>query len=250
MDRSRGKAASSRRNFMKSAGTVTASVVASSLFRDTAQALPALPFNPATADAMPTRNLGRTGHRVAIFSLGGQAAIEQPDNQAVAVPIVERAIDHEVNYIDTAALYGGKQRWSQRHIGEVMKHRRGQVYLASQTDDRPPDRSLRLLEESLRLLALWPKPGLGMGLTRSPARHPEHEGGALFHALAACEHGDHRLRLCGPARGEHPAGARLRPFDRAADGCLDDAHQTSRAAIAVFAELGVNVFLAGPDIAD
>jgi aryl-alcohol dehydrogenase-like predicted oxidoreductase len=152
MDFSRDKLASSRRNFLKTTGTVTASVVAGGLFRNPAQALPALPFNPATADAMPTRNLGRTGHRVAIFSLGGQAAIEQPNNQAVAVSIVERAIDLGVNYIDTAALYGGKQRWSQRYIGEVMKHRRSQVYLASKTDDRTRDGSLRLLEESLKLL--------------------------------------------------------------------------------------------------
>ena len=50
---------------------------------------------------MPTRNLGRTGYRVAIFGLGGQAAVERPENEAVAVPIVERALDLGVNYVDT-----------------------------------------------------------------------------------------------------------------------------------------------------
>jgi hypothetical protein len=101
---------------------------------------------------MPTRNLGRTGYRVGIFSLGGQAAVEQPNNEAVAVPIVERAIDLGVNYIDTAAAYGGPQRWSQRHIGQVMARRRAEVWLSSKTNDRTRDGSLRLLDESLRLL--------------------------------------------------------------------------------------------------
>ena len=57
-----------------------------------------------------------------------------------------------MNYIDTAAAYGGDQRWSQRYIGEVMKRRRKEVFLASKTNDRTRDGSLRLLEESLRLL--------------------------------------------------------------------------------------------------
>jgi len=104
---------------------------------------------PAT---MPTRNLGRTGHRVKLFSLGGQGAIEQPDNAGIAVPIVERAIDLGVNYIDTAARYGGAERWSQRYIGEVMARRRKEVFLASKTHDRTADGSRRLLEDSFRLL--------------------------------------------------------------------------------------------------
>ena len=35
-----------------------------------------LPYNPRTHKAMPTRNLGRTGYQVGIFSLGGQATLE------------------------------------------------------------------------------------------------------------------------------------------------------------------------------
>ena len=149
-------ASSSRRNFLKTTGAVTAGAFAGSLLPDTASASPAAslsaPFNPATAGAMPTRNLGRTGHRPGIFSLGGQASIEQPNNEAVAVPIIERALDLGVNYVDTAAMYGGKERWSQRYFGQVLKRRRSQVYLASKTHDRSRDGSLALLEESLKLL--------------------------------------------------------------------------------------------------
>jgi hypothetical protein len=46
-----------------------------------------------TAMSMPTRNLGKTGHKVAIFSLEGQPALEHGNNEAVAIPIIERALD-------------------------------------------------------------------------------------------------------------------------------------------------------------
>ncbi len=115
-------------------------------------ALPPAPSNPATREAMPTRNLGRTGFKAGLFSLGGQAAIEQPDNAKVAVPIIERALDLGVNYIDTSARYGGPERWSERYIGEVMARRRSEAFLATKTHDRTRDGSLRLLEKSLTLL--------------------------------------------------------------------------------------------------
>lgn len=112
----------------------------------------AVPFNPATAKAMPTRNLGRTGHLVGLFSLGGQAALEKPDNAARAVPLIDRALDLGVNYLDTSARYGGEARWSERYFGEVMKRRRSQAFLATKTHDRTAQGSLRLLETSLKLL--------------------------------------------------------------------------------------------------
>jgi aryl-alcohol dehydrogenase-like predicted oxidoreductase len=144
-----------RRDFLRTSGALAAGLLAGSALPT--EALPApsptgLPDNPVTSRAMPTRNLGKTGYRTGIFSLGGQAAVEQPNNEAIAVPIVERAIDLGVNYIDTAAGYGGEMRWSQRYIGQVMKRRRKEVFLTSKTHDRTRDGSLKLLEESLRLL--------------------------------------------------------------------------------------------------
>lgn len=105
------------------------------------------PHNPRTHGAMPTRNLGRTGYRVGIFSLGGQANI-QSGTPEEAEAIVNRAIDLGVNYIDTAPAYGP----SEQHIGPVMKHRRREVYLASKTHDRSYDGSMRLLERTLQRL--------------------------------------------------------------------------------------------------
>lgn len=141
-----------RREFLKAGGAITAGLVAQSALPASAASLPALPSNPATESAMPTRNLGKTGYRVGIFSLGGQAAIERANNAAVAVPIIEKALDLGVNYIDTSSIYGGPQRWSERYVGEVMKKRRNQAFLASKTRERTKEGSLRMLEESLKLL--------------------------------------------------------------------------------------------------
>ncbi len=141
------------------------------------------------ARAMPMRNLGRTGHLVGIFSLGGQAALEHPENEAEAIPIIERALDLGVNYIDSAAAYGGEQRWSQRYIGAVMKRRRPEAFITSKTHDRTRDGSLRLLEESLRLLEtdhldLWQLHRLG---SRDDVERVFARGGAMEALLEARE---------------------------------------------------------------
>jgi aryl-alcohol dehydrogenase-like predicted oxidoreductase len=143
----------SRRDFVKlglagAAGLATAPALAGA----------ALP----TAASLPTRPLGRTGHHPFIFSLGGQASLEQADKHDVSIAIINRAIDLGVNYIDTAAAYGrprdpSKPRWeldgiSQTFIGEVMATRRKEVFLASKADDRTRDGALRQLDQSLRLL--------------------------------------------------------------------------------------------------
>ncbi|HAL55445.1 MAG TPA: aldo/keto reductase [Bacteroidetes bacterium] len=99
---------------------------------------------------MPTRPLGKMGHQVKIFSLGGQATLEQANRDDEAEAIIQRAIDLGVNYIDTAAAYG--RGVSETYIGKVMKDRRKEVFLASKTNDRTYDGSMRLLERSLKNL--------------------------------------------------------------------------------------------------
>jgi len=142
-----------RREFLKAGGAVTAALLAPSALRaDTPKTMPALPVNPVTPTAMPTRNLGKTGYKVGIFSLGGQASLEKPNNFDVAVPIIERALDMGVNYIDTSSIYGGPDRWSEQYVGKVMAHRRNQAFLATKTKERTRDGSLRMIEKSLELL--------------------------------------------------------------------------------------------------
>lgn len=147
-----------RRDLFKLGAAAAAGLLATRLGAETdaepvtLRPMPGAPFNPATAASMPTRNLGRTGHKVGLFSLGGQAALEKPENEAVALPLIERALDLGVNYVDTSARYGGEARWSERYFGQVMKRRRKETFLATKTHDRTADGSLRLLETSLKLL--------------------------------------------------------------------------------------------------
>jgi uncharacterized protein len=135
----------SRRNFVKVTGAGTAGFV----LGGEAQQAGASDL-PSSAPPMPERPLGRTGHNVRLFSLGGQATLEQPGTRDESVAIINRAMDLGVNYIDTAASYG--RGISQTYIGEVMATRRNEVFLATKTHNRTRDGSLQLLEQSLELL--------------------------------------------------------------------------------------------------
>src|SRR5580704_5919868 len=142
-----------RRDFLKVGGAATAALLTPSAFALTPnKSLPALPSNPVTMKAMPTRNLGKTGYKVGIFSLGGQAALERANNFDIAVPIIDRALDLGVNYIDTSSIYGGPARWSEQYVGQVMKRRRNEAFLATKTKERTRDGSMQMIEKSLQLL--------------------------------------------------------------------------------------------------
>jgi aryl-alcohol dehydrogenase-like predicted oxidoreductase len=148
---------SNRRTFLKAGGIMTAAAaLGSTVLPEVASAQPGasnpVPSNSATSDSMPTRNLGKTGYKVGIFSLGGQAALEKANNEANAVPIIERALDMGVNYIDTSSIYGGPERWSEQYVGKVMKHRRSDAFLATKTKERTREGSKQMLETSLKLL--------------------------------------------------------------------------------------------------
>jgi hypothetical protein len=78
-----------------------------------------------------------------------------------AIAIVNKCIDLGINYIDTSAWYGEDgnsgegdhlRGTSERHVGEVMKTRRSEVFLATKTHDRSYDGAMRHLESSLKNL--------------------------------------------------------------------------------------------------
>jgi hypothetical protein len=136
---------------------------------------------------MPTRNLGKTGYKVGIFSLGGQASLEKPHNEDVAVPIIEKALDLGVNYIDTSSIYGGPERWSEQYVGKVMKHRRSETFLATKTKERTREGSKRMIQKSLELLQtdhidLWQLHDIG---TMSDINEIFAKGGAMEALLEA-----------------------------------------------------------------
>jgi aryl-alcohol dehydrogenase-like predicted oxidoreductase len=137
----------SRRDFVKVTGAGTAGYVLGGKVQDAAAAEVA---SSAAPPPMPERPLGRTGHNVRLFSLGGQATLEIDGTRDESLAIINRAIDLGVNYIDTAASYG--RGISQKYIGEVMATRRDEVFLATKTHSPTRDGSLQLLEQSLESL--------------------------------------------------------------------------------------------------
>lgn len=171
-----------RREFLKAGGAVAAALMAPAVaLADVSKTMPALPDNPRTQKAMPTRNLGKTGYKVGIFSLGGQAALEKANNFDTAVPIIERALNLGINYIDTSSIYGGPQRWSEQYVGKVMAKRRNEAFLATKTKERTRDDSMRMIEKSLELLQtdhvdLWQLHDIG---TMSDVNEVFAKGGAM-----------------------------------------------------------------------
>ena len=92
---------------------------------------------------MNTRILGRTGLEVTEVGLGGIPIIGVPFERGVR--IVHRALDLGINYIDTARGY----RDSEAKIGEAMKARRDECYLATKTGQRARDEAWAEIQTSL-----------------------------------------------------------------------------------------------------
>lgn len=98
--------------------------------------------------AIPTRVLGKTGREATILGLGGEDALRQPDQDAVAEAIIQRALDLGVTYFDTAQLYYP----SEKYFGQALKGRRDNVFLSTKIDPRDPEEAKPLIERSMRLL--------------------------------------------------------------------------------------------------
>ncbi|HEV2124544.1 MAG TPA: aldo/keto reductase [Chloroflexota bacterium] len=64
-----------------------------------------------------------------------------------AMKCLNHAIDRGITYLDTSPGYG-----SEPHIGEVMKDRRKEVFLATKVDRRSKEGVLKEIQESLRKL--------------------------------------------------------------------------------------------------
>ena len=130
-----------RRDFLLAGGAVAAAALAGSplVAVSAPHRAPRLPI--------PMRDLGRTGQRVSLLTLGGQGALAQADNEGTAVAVIEKALDLGVTMIDTGQSYGGGA--SQRYVGRVMGRRRGQVFLASKTSDRTSEGCCRALDDAL-----------------------------------------------------------------------------------------------------
>ncbi len=94
------------------------------------------------------RPLGRTGHQATVIGLGGAFLSIEGHRRGVAT--VNRAIDLGVNYLDTASTYGDGH--SEECVGEVMRTRRDEVFLATKILKRGKAEAAEEFRESLRRL--------------------------------------------------------------------------------------------------
>lgn len=100
---------------------------------------------------METRPFGNTGESFPILSFGGQRIVDDHGcTEDEAVEIVNTAIDRGIRYFDTAWIYSQGQ--AESRLGEVVKHRRSEMWIATKTWDTTRDGARRQLEDSLRRL--------------------------------------------------------------------------------------------------
>jgi aryl-alcohol dehydrogenase-like predicted oxidoreductase len=112
----------------------------------------------ASADAggaaapLPTRPFGRTGLQVTCLAFGCGSRFLMYEQEAVAVEVLNGAVDQGIRYLDTAVGYGDGE--SERRVGLLMRTRRKDVILATKIprSARTRDAALRQVEASLKRL--------------------------------------------------------------------------------------------------
>lgn len=136
-----------RRHFLKSlaAGCAATGTVATRAGENPLSATPKIGVK------LPHRALGKTGVTVSALALGGVIGMQLPpsaDHDPAA--IAETALNLGVTYFDTAPSYNNGQ--SETNYGQVLVRRRKELFLATKTDDRTHDGTLRSIERSLKRL--------------------------------------------------------------------------------------------------
>src|SRR5437773_884686 len=169
---------------------------------------------PATVSTpLPCRPLGKTGQEVTLFGLGGEGVLRTDGRAAEAVRVIDRALSVGVNYFDTAPAYAS----SMDYYGAALGERRRDIFLASKTHERTREKSLRLLDDSLRRLRtdhldLWQLHDLR---TQEQLDRIFGRGGAMEALLQARQQG--RARHLGLTGHHDPAilleAMRRAPFD-------------------------------------
>ena len=100
---------------------------------------------------METRPFGKTGEAFPILSFGGQRIVDGHGcTEEEAVEILNTAINRGIRYFDTAWVYSDGQ--AETRLGNVAKHRRAEMWIATKTNDTDRDGARRQLETSLSRL--------------------------------------------------------------------------------------------------
>jgi uncharacterized protein len=100
-----------------------------------------------TGSPLPARRLGATGVTAPLIGYGTAPLGKPHVGREFAVRCLNHAIDQGVTYLDTSPDYG-----SEPHLGEVMRDRRAEVFLATKVNRRSKEGALSELRDSLRAL--------------------------------------------------------------------------------------------------
>ncbi|HUK99353.1 MAG TPA: aldo/keto reductase [Nitrospirota bacterium] len=142
MSKGKGFSRMNRRQFLK-VGLVgaTSTLVGGSALAEAVQYATAEPF---VFPSPVYRTLGRTGMKITVISFG---AMLTPEAEVIKV-----ALDHGVNYVDTARRYmGGK---NEEIVAKALKGRRDKIYLATKVPpaSRSKEDVIKDVETSLKAL--------------------------------------------------------------------------------------------------
>jgi aryl-alcohol dehydrogenase-like predicted oxidoreductase len=113
---------------------------------------PSIP-NLKAAVRIPRRPFGKSGIEVPMVGLGGGGRFfEAVPSDEAGGELVRQAIDHGIEYIETAANYGPPDdaNRSERRIGLAMKTHRAKVFLETKIDARDYDGAMREIDNSLK----------------------------------------------------------------------------------------------------
>ncbi|MDP2602479.1 MAG: aldo/keto reductase [Deltaproteobacteria bacterium] len=104
--------------------------------------------------SLPKRRLGKTGEMVSCIGFGSGTRFCSIPEEDAAQALLERALALGVSYFDTAGSYTrrGIERLSEKRLGEFIKPRRKEIFLATKIDPRDRDGALRSVETSLKFL--------------------------------------------------------------------------------------------------
>src|ERR1051326_7053733 len=95
----------------------------------------------------PQRPLGKTGVTVPLVGYGTAPLGKKDVSEKDAVECLNHAIDLGITYLDTSPDYGSEPK-----LGEVMRSRRQEVFLATKVNRRSREGVIEELKESLRKL--------------------------------------------------------------------------------------------------
>jgi aryl-alcohol dehydrogenase-like predicted oxidoreductase len=141
---------------------------------------------------IPRQPFGKTGHE-STRTIFGAAALARVATDEEAAPVLELVLQHGINHIDTAAMYG----YSERRLAPWLAKHRDKFFLATKTHERTYEKARDMFRHSLERMGVDSVDLLQLHNLVDPdewetAMAP---GGALEAAVEAREQG--RVRFIG-----------------------------------------------------